>query len=109
MRDVLFSLEDAKAIAKDQGSHFFDADTLRFFNSRVSEMVYSTTDGKTMFFVTSERMDWTTPRLYTVRKATLGETGIFDISTVGEFQEYMSRSGAHERAQRERLAAILAD
>jgi len=109
MRDVLFSIEDAKAIAKDQENHFFDRATMRFFNSRISDMCYSTTNGKEMFFVSSERFDDMSPRLYTVRVAKLDENGHLTIDTVSEFQEYASRSGAHDRAQRERLAAILAD
>lgn len=108
MRDVLFSLEDAKAIAKDQGNHFFTGSTMRWWNSRISEICYSTLQGKEMFFVSSERND-DYARRYTVRVAKLDETGHLTIGTVSEFQEYMSRSGAHDRAQRERLAAILAD
>jgi hypothetical protein len=108
MRDALFSLEDVKAIDKGQDGHFFDAAALRFFNSRVSEMCYSDLQGKTIFFVSSERMDWTTPRLYTVRKAELDENGRMTINTVSEFQEYASRDGAHKRAKRER-AKLLAE
>lgn len=108
MRDVLFSLEDAKAISKDQGYHFFTSSTMRWWKSRISEMCYSTLDGKEMFFVTSER-DNDRARRYTVRMAKLDETGHFTVETVSGFQEYASRSGAHERAKRERLAAILAD
>ena len=108
MRDVLFSIEDAKAIAKDQGNHFFSASTMRWWKSRISDMCYSTIDGKSMFFVSSERND-DYARRYTVRVAKLDENAHLTIETVSEFQEYASRSGAHDRAQRERLAAILAD
>ncbi|ASR76652.1 hypothetical protein SEA_WATERMOORE_264 [Streptomyces phage Watermoore] len=108
MRKVLFSIEDAKAIAKDQGNHFFSADTMRWWKSRISDMCYSTIDGQSMFFVSSERND-DYARRYTVRVAKLDENGHFSVETVSEFQEYASRSGAHDRAQRERLAAILAD
>jgi hypothetical protein len=108
MRDVLFSLEDVKAIDKNQNGHFFDASTLRWFKSRVSEMCYSDLQGKTLFFVTSERMDWVTPRFYTVRVAKLDENGHMTMNTVSEFQEYTSWSGAHKRAKRER-AKLLAE
>ncbi|QDK02874.1 hypothetical protein KNU71_gp041 [Streptomyces phage Braelyn] len=102
MRTQMFSLEDVKAIAKDQNNHFFDRAALRFFNSRISEMCYSDLQGKTMFFVSSERFDDMSPRLYTVRVAKLDENGHLTIDTVSEFQEYASRDGAHSRAKRER-------
>ncbi|QDH93886.1 hypothetical protein SEA_EVY_255 [Streptomyces phage Evy] len=108
MRKVLFSIEDAKAIAKDQGNHFFSADTMRWWKSRISDICYSNIDGDKMFFVSSERND-DYDRRYTVRVAKLDENGYLTIDTVSEFQEYASRSGAHDRAQRERLASILAD
>lgn len=108
MRDALFSIDDAKAIAAEQDNYFFTGSTMRWWNSRISDICYSTLQGKEMFFVTSERND-SYARRYTVRVAKLDETGHFTIETVSEFQEYASRTGAHERAQRERLAAILAD
>ncbi len=72
-----------------RGQHFFDADTMRFFNSRVSNILYG---GR--YFVTSERND-NYPRYYTVREALHDGT-----ITTHEFQQYRSRSGAHARAKR---------
>jgi len=73
-----------------QGQHFFDADTMRFFNSRVSDILYG---GR--YFVTSERNNGF-PRYYTVREALPDGT----FATHDEFQQYGSRSGAHARAKR---------
>jgi hypothetical protein len=54
------------------GSHFFDRDTMRFFNSKLSDGVYPTKFGT--FFITSERDKglygtgaWDGKRRYTVR------------------------------------------
>lgn len=61
------------------GGHFFDAATMRFFNSRVLDGVYG---GR--YFVTSERYG-SEPRYYTVRVYD-PETGSVD--TVGDFQAF---------------------
>lgn len=73
-----------------KGQHFFDTDTMHFFNSRVSNILYG---GR--YFVTSERNGYNS-RLYTVREALLDGT----IATHAEFQQYRSRSGAHARAEK---------
>jgi hypothetical protein len=70
--------------------HWFDASTLRFFRSRVSDTIYG---GR--FFVTSEQ-DGDHPRRYTIRVA--HPEGAID--TVGAFQQYATGSGAHKAAQR---------
>ncbi len=73
-----------------KGQHFFEPETMRFFNSRVSNILYG---GR--YFVTSERNN-DYPRYYTVREAL--HDGTF--ATHDEFQQYRSRSGAHARAKR---------
>lgn len=77
--------------------HFFDKSAMRFFNSRLSDGGYS--NGKEVYFVTSERFDSNSPRLYTIRKLTL-KTGSID--TV-EFQQYKTKKTA------EKYARILAE
>lgn len=52
--------------SEELGGHFFDADTLRFFNSRVLSDLYRVNDSEG-YFVTSERFDYDTPRTYSVR------------------------------------------
>jgi dihydrodipicolinate synthase/N-acetylneuraminate lyase len=72
--------------------HFFDAVTMRFFKSRVSEYIYPTKTGA--YFVTSEK-ERDSVRRYTVRFCTL--TGV--ITKVGEFQQYKTSAQAHNAAK----------
>jgi len=95
------TIDDIQDRNRRAGHHYFSPDTMRWFNSRVSDTIYPVTYGA--FLVTSERRDHETPRLYTVRFADL--TG--RISTMGEFQQYRSLSGAHAAARR--LATQYAD
>ncbi len=69
---------------------------MRFFDTRVLKDVYG---GR--YFITSERFDDDTPRLYTVREA--DDNG--RISTVGEFQGHATILDAQKEAKR--LAAAL--
>lgn len=112
------SANSIRAIANGAGSHFFDADTMRFFNSRLLEGVYpaETNNGKwvartgnVFYFVTSERYDSTyggpEPRHYTVRRMTLtavrdDRPGV-DIETVGDYHAsaYQARKAAQEAAR----------
>lgn len=78
------------------GSHWFDADTLRFFRTRLSEYLYG---GR--YFVTSEENP-SGERRYTVR-VVVWEDDRWVIDTVGGFEgfhKYASRSGAHKAAER---------
>lgn len=93
---MLKSLEEIKNAAKTAGSHWFDRDTLSFFNSRINNKIYPTTAGA--YFVTSEQQDETHPRLYSVRYCS--DDG--QIDTIGEFQ-------AHETSRdATRLASMYA-
>lgn len=108
------SMRDVRYLHAAGGGHFFDADTMRFFNSRILSGVRIGADG-TVYFVTSERQSGTYgsyphpsysyPRRYTVRRATRRDFEYIDrmapgtptldhtihgadIDTVGEFQGY---------------------
>ena len=74
------TIAEVKALNARMGYHYFDRSTMRFFNSRVESGLYS---GR--FFITSERMELSFPKRYSVRVIN-PETG--DIQTVGEFQGY---------------------
>lgn len=68
--------------------HWFDKDTMRFFNTRVQHSLIKTVN-KVVYFVTSEKyLD--DPRRYSLRSMSL-VTGNMD--TIGEFNE-MTRSQA---------------
>jgi hypothetical protein len=80
------NMKEAKAISKANGGHFFDAQAMRFFNSKIeSELI----DGK--FFITSERYDMDSPKLYTIRQ--ISETGQI-LDDLGDFQEFDTLHGA---------------
>jgi len=81
-----------------RGRHFFDADTKRFFRSRIGETVYQGNGG--VFFITSEQFLPTAgepfKRAFTVRQFN-PETA--DISTAGPFNS-MGRSEARTFARK---------
>ena len=97
---------------RKDGSHWFDTSTLRWFRARVSEMVYPTfsTEHGT-YFVSSEKGP-DDVRRYSVRHAVLildadGNVTGCTIDTVGEFQAYASRNGAHAAAKRFRAVHMI--
>lgn len=79
------SVSEIKLANRRAGQHFFDADTMRFFRSRVGDKVYG---GR--YFITSEQFDDEAPRLYTIREA-MPNGHIEDAS---EFQAYRTRAQA---------------
>lgn len=82
------NLSDVKQCARACSSHWFDADTLRFFKSRVDDTAY--VDGKGgAYFVSSERYDSSHPRLYSVN-----HYAKCSIDTVGQFQGYKTKLAA---------------
>ena len=86
---------------KQAGGHFFDADSKRFFDSRIGQNVWPGVTG--WFFTTSEQFhNWATqyhaPRLYTVRK--LNADNHRSIDSVGEFQQYTSSAAARRAAEK---------
>lgn len=87
------TINDIQREMQEAGSHWFDHDTLRYFQCRVSFRGYEGAGG--VYFVTSERCG-DEPRRYTVRRY-LPERR--DIETVGEFNR-LTRSRAHREARR---------
>lgn len=76
------TIEQVKEANRQEGYHFFDASTMKFFQSRVGDTLY---DGR--YFVTSERDD-RGPRRYTIREilpsgniVTVGKEGQYDSGT----------------------------
>ena len=78
----LTGIYDMSDIQRKHVGHFFDKGAMRFFNSRLTNIIYCSLVG--VYFVTSEAFDYNSPRLFTVRRLDL-ETGKID--TIGEFNE----------------------
>lgn len=90
------TIDEAKRINKEKGFHFFDRDTMRFFNSRIEKDALQfgqLIDNK--YFVTSEQFvpshGKPDKRKYTVRKY-YPDTG--NVKTIGEFQEFATKKQA---------------
>ena len=90
-----YDFTDTNDIKRNHRGHWFSKDTMRFFQSRISETVYYGKD--LLFFVSSEKDRWDNPRMYTVRSY---DPKTDQIDTVGEYQAYKSRSGAASAAER---------
>ena len=72
--------------------NWFAKDTMRFFSSRLSQEIYHSTQKKdTVYFITSERQSWGTPRKYTIRVYNVKTD---KIATFGEFQKYVTLASA---------------
>ncbi len=104
-----YSLDDLTRHAKECGSHFFDADTMRYFRSRLCHNVtrvyrysgvtwqnHTGRDVDGFLFITSERHEYQTdagfhqePRRYTVRLAS------FDFDHIEEYPQ----DGDHDSFQ----------
>lgn len=79
---------------KREGNWFGESET-RFFGSRYARTGYRV--GDHAYFLSSERFDSRTPRLYTIRYM-LWETG--EVLTVGEFQQHTTWKRAHQSMMR---------
>lgn len=92
--DATLTIEQVRAVNRAAGGSFFDADAMRFFDSRVHDAVYG---GR--FFVTSEQFvqsDGTKhPRRYSVREIDAAGS----VWTVGTFQQYATSREAHAAAR----------
>lgn len=79
-----YLVEQVKTRAEKGAKHFFDADSMRFFSSRISELCWKINDD--IYFITSEANRGYSRRMWTLRKS--DKDG--DITTIGEFQEHSS-------------------
>lgn len=86
-----------KAANRNLGHHFFERDTMRFFQTRIGSTLHG---GR--LFVTSERDDsygapaWDGQRRYTIRRANSDGS----IHTVSGFGEYATSAAANAAAAR---------
>lgn len=97
------SIAHIKAASKESGSHFFDADSMKFFDSKVGDAVFG---GR--YFITSEQFHGpcgSEPRKWTIRVA--DDAG--HISTVGDFQQFKTSAEAVKAARALAAEAQAAD
>ena len=87
----LWTMYQVERYNSNRNYYFFYPDTMRFFSSRIQR----TPPYKGRVFVTSERMNWNSPRLYSVR--VIKPSG--NIETIGDFQGFTSRQSAHRFAE----------
>ena len=76
---VPITISELKRLNKENGGHWFDKASMRFFNSEIESKLYA---GK--FFITSERMELNDDKRYTIREVSEG----YRINTVGKFQAF---------------------
>ena len=81
------NMTEVKKANKEKGGHFFDKNTLRFFNSRIESSLL-----KNKYFITSEWYGEGFKRLYTIREALKDGS----IKTIGKFQEHKTKELAKE-------------
>jgi len=75
--------------------HWFDEDSMRFFNSRLDESAYL--QNGIYYFISSERNDWINkPRLYTIRRMNkeMGKMLHEEDNTIFEFQYFKTKAKA---------------
>lgn len=78
------TLADVKAANKAAGSHWFDRDSMTFFNTRIESKLLAGN-----YFITSELLHGF-PRRYSIRQAQPDG----NIATIGEFQGFTTRAAA---------------
>jgi hypothetical protein len=84
------TMQDVIDANKSIGHHWFDRETLRFFNTRIESSLIA---GE--YFITSERVDDRDRRRYSLRRAKPDGT----VETIGAFQAYASKSEALNAAR----------
>lgn len=94
----LSTLGDVERLNASSGHHFFDADTLRFFRSRI-DYGYGLMHGR--YFITTEK-DGSNPRRASIRAAM--DDG--SIETVGEFQQFASPAAAVKALEKGRAYGV---
>jgi hypothetical protein len=90
-----YLIPQIKTLAENGYSkYWFNADTMRFFNSRISELCWKINDK--IYFISSERQSEKYDRLYTVRVCLLDG----NIETYSKFQEYSTINEARKIIKR---------
>lgn len=87
------SIREIIDAADKAGSHYFSADTMAWFKSKVYDDVFNGN-----VFVTSEKPPYGS-RHYSVRRAIVDSAGRFHVETIGEFGQFGSLKSAREAAR----------
>lgn len=87
----LRTVADAKKLNASKGFHWFEKETMRFFNTRIHGR--NLIGGR--YFITSERMDERFPYRYSVRKINLDGS----VDTIGDFRQHASLEAAKKAAK----------
>lgn len=83
----LYTMTDVRAANKASGHHWFDADTMRFFGTKiVSGLIMG------RYFITSEKPPYG-PRMWTIREVKNAQG---NIGTIGEFCGHNSARDARD-------------
>jgi hypothetical protein len=86
-------INDVQYCVDHCGSHFFDADTMRFFNSRVDSIAYTDGEGGAYFATTERGPDGK-------RRASVRHYSKCRVNTAGEFQSYRTMDAARKAAKK---------
>jgi hypothetical protein len=85
---------DIKRANAAKGFHFFDKNSMAFFNSKIEGRIFEGSGG--VFFVTSEAQDMSHARMFTVRNFN-SESG--EVKTVGKFCSWFSLREAMDKCK----------
>jgi hypothetical protein len=91
-------IDKARSIAQSHGSHWFNNDTMRFFDSRVLPSSWTKIADCRWRFISSERLrGGYHERRYTIREMRWSDTDdTCRTETVGEFQQYETAKDARK-------------
>ena len=95
VKSGIYMLDEVKRLASKGDSHWFDADSMRFFSSRVSDLCWKKDD--LIYFISSEADSNPTKHSGSVRGWTVRTCSTEGrINKIGEFQEHASLRDAQK-------------
>ena len=89
--------DELRTMTRAAGSHWFDADTMRLFRSRLVGLpAWRDWDGKPAIMFISSDAPGGQPRRYTVRAFVPGDAPFAGVSTVGVYMAYPTAAAARK-------------
>jgi hypothetical protein len=98
MFSSITAIRNASREANSTASHWFDASSMRFFNTTLFEKVFPIGQ-RGAIFVTSEYQDEPKYTAYSLRYASRNHEGHFTITTLDDFMGYDSLEEANDAAE----------